>query len=99
MAPIFGLQMKALEILNNLIESIFVSDRWKPKYNDTNKPGAMIQSLSEEKREELKKLTSEELLKDRVPDPAYWCDDYYTDKGNDRNLREAKLKFDIKLKK
>lgn len=64
------------------------------------KPGAVINTLSDEKREILKQLTSEEIKEHKIfsEDIIYWCDDFYHEQDEKEKIRKLKEKFDAKLK-
>jgi hypothetical protein len=85
--------MKALEVLESLVQKIFMLDRWRPKAGRSGKPGELVASLPSKDREVLQTLTSKEVETQLVPDPIYWCDDYYTVQDQDKAGREAKLNF------
>jgi hypothetical protein len=81
--------MKALKILNGLIGQVFLIDRWK------RRPGEVVASLSEKERTELQNLSSEELVNQVTPNPAYWCDDYY----KELEIKKELVAFDKKILK
>jgi len=53
--------MKALEILDLLVQKIFLLDRWRPRAGRPGKPGELVASLSSKDREVLQTLTSKEV--------------------------------------
>lgn len=75
---------KALKIFESLFESlvekVFMLDRWKLRFGHKCKSGEVAKSLSNEDRQELIKLTSEDLNQMQILGAPYWCDKYYTDK-------------------
>ncbi len=87
-------KMKALDILDRLIQKVFFLDR----YRRPGKPGEMITSLPPEEREELNKLTSDEAEKQTTPGAPYWCENHYRQIDADKELSDAKLKFDAIIK-
>lgn len=86
--------MKALEILDSLIQRVFLFDRWRRP----GKPGEVVNSLRPEDRAELTNLTSDEAKEQVTPGPAYWCDNHYHQIEADKKLSEEKKKFDTKMK-
>jgi hypothetical protein len=90
--------MKAMEILDLLLQKVFLIDRWRARPNSPGKPGEMIERLSDEEREVLKELKSDDIDPTKIPGPAYYCGDYYTDYAADQKFRADKLLFDNRLK-
>lgn len=63
------------------------------------KPGEVIQSLSEEEREALTALKSDELDQLEVPAAPYYCDEFYQNRKFNKEVSNDKLAFDQKMKK
>ena len=67
------------------------------------KPGDMLNKLSQEERDIICKLTSNDIAPDKVQqhdvNMTALTSEYYDSQGFDKQLREAKLVFDAKLKK
>lgn len=67
------------------------------------KPGDMLNKLSREERDIICKLTSGDISSDKVQEQAVnmaaLTSEYYDRQDFDKQLREAKLVFDTKLKK
>lgn len=86
--------MKALDILQGMVEALFFRSRWRRPGN----PGEVVSSLSEEHREKLKELKSDDFADLRVP--WYECVGKNEDTENNGLVKSEKLKFDkVLLKK
>lgn len=62
--------MKPIDAFFQLINRIVFMDRWKREPN--NKPGKVVESMSDEAREALSQLKSEDVSVDKVREPEAW---------------------------
>lgn len=83
--------MKALDILQRMVEALFLQSRWRKPGN----PGEVVSSLSEEQRETLKELKSDDFADLHVP--WYECVGKNEDTENNGLVKSEKLKFDRAL--
>jgi len=89
------MKINPLEILDRLVQKVFFLDRWRR----SGKPGELVSTLSNEDREALGNLTSDEVTKMQTPGAAYWCESYYREKEFQNKFSEEKQKFDKLIKK
>ena len=91
--------MKAIDVLDMLLQRVFMIDRYKARPGHPGKPGEMIEHLTDEQRDALKELKPTDIIPSAIPGAAYYCSDFYTKRQYDKSLSEAKLEFDTKLNK
>lgn len=100
--------MKAVEILQKLID---VAYWWSGRQNPSqlrrgetdSKPGDMLKKLSAEDRALLSDLKSEDISEDKVTehsrDMVVLMSNYYDEQKYTQDLKDAKINFDMIIKK